>query len=252
MSPQVNERVMTTLRALGLTDYEARAYLSLLEVGVATASQISDHAEIPYSKIYEVLNSLERKGWIETQAERPRRYYPKPPLEALEVTRLKLENQLKTWERTIRNEVQPIYERREIRERPEIWILRGESATIAKIRDLLEEAREELMIAIPRLAGGIIGAATPTLKRISDSGVRILILLSRDVDPEALKELSKLAEVRVRDNLFGGGVIADGREAILILGEEKPSLTIWSDHLGLVRFAKDYFQNLWNTAEYPQ
>jgi len=54
----------------------------------------------------------------------------------------------------------------------------------------------------------------------------------------------------LRDHLFGGGVIADGREAILVLGGRgKPSLTIWSDHSGLVKFAKGYFRNLWETAE---
>jgi len=56
----------------------------------------------------------------------------------------------------------------------------------------------------------------------------------------------------LKDNMFGGGLIADGREAILILGEKKTSLTIWSDHLGLVKFAKDYFQHLWDSAEKAQ
>jgi sugar-specific transcriptional regulator TrmB len=244
------ERIISTLREIGLTDYEARAYRSLLELGVATASQVSEHAEIPYSKIYEVLNSLERKGWIETQDERPRRYYPKPPTEALEATRLKIEDRIKAWEKAIRDEVQPLYERREIRERPDIWILRGENTTIAKVKDLLEGVREEVMIAAPQLTRGLIEAVTPTLERTVESGVRILVLLSKGTDPEVLRVLSGFAEVRLRDHLFGGGIIADGREAILVLGEEnKPSLTIWSDHSGLVKFAKEYFRNLWETAE---
>jgi len=247
------ERIINILREIGLTDYEARAYKSLLELGVATASQVSEHAEIPYSKIYEVLNSLGRKGWIETQDERPRKYYPKPPTEALEATRLKIEDRIKAWEKAIRDEVQPLYERREIRERPDIWILRGENTTIAKVKDLLEGVREEVMIAAPQLTRGLIEAVTPTLERTVESGVRILVLLSKGTDPAILRVLSGFAEVRLRDHLFGGGIIADGREAILVLGEEnKPSLTIWSDHSGLVKFAKEYFQNLWETAEpYP-
>jgi sugar-specific transcriptional regulator TrmB len=63
------------------------------------------------------------------------------------------------------------------------------------------------------------------------------------------KELDKVAEVRVRDQMFGGGIIVDGKEAILFLGEDKPTLVIWSNHLGLVQFAKDYFQHLWNSSE---
>ena len=58
-----------------------------------------------------------------------------------------------------------------------------------------------------------------------------------------------VAEVRVRDQMFGGGIIVDGKEAILFMGEDKPTLVIWSNHLGLVQFAKDYFQHLWDSSE---
>jgi hypothetical protein len=61
-----------------------------------------------------------------------------------------------------------------------------------------------------------------------------------------------LAEVRSRDQLFGGGVIVDGKEAMLFLGEEKtPSLVVWSNHVGLVKFAEDYFQYLWESSRKP-
>lgn len=49
--------------------------------------------------------------------------------------------------------------------------------------------------------------------------------------------------------MFGGGVIVDSKEAMLFLGEEKPTLVIWSNHIGLVKFARDYFQFLWNSSE---
>ncbi|MCD6470699.1 TrmB family transcriptional regulator, partial [Candidatus Bathyarchaeota archaeon] len=56
---------------MGLTEYEIRAYLHLLKYGLLTASRLSEMAGIPYSKIYEVLNSLERKGWVKSQESRP-------------------------------------------------------------------------------------------------------------------------------------------------------------------------------------
>jgi hypothetical protein len=51
--------------------------------------------------------------------------------------------------------------------------------------------------------------------------------------------------------MFGGGIIADGREVILILGQEDEamSLAIWSDHIGLAKFAKNYFEYLWRDSE---
>lgn len=78
------------LREMGLTDYETRAYLALLEKGVLTASQISENANVPYSKVYETLTSLERKGWIESERGRPGRYYPKAPSEALATAKMQL------------------------------------------------------------------------------------------------------------------------------------------------------------------
>ncbi len=66
-----------------LTEYEMRAYLYLLKAGLSTASQLSDEASIPYSKVYEALNSLERRGWIKSQEDRSRLYYPRSPKEAL-------------------------------------------------------------------------------------------------------------------------------------------------------------------------
>jgi len=36
---------------------------------------------------------------------------------------------------------------------------------------------------------------------------------------------------------------------MLFLGEGKASLVIWSNHLGLVRFAREYFQFLWDTSK---
>jgi len=243
------DRAKGILRELGLTEYETRAYLSLLEKGATTASNISEHANVPYSKIYETLNSLEKKGWIETKRGRPSRYYPKSPSEALSAVRLRLEDSVKSWEQTVLSELQPLYEKREIREKPDIWILRGEFNTIAKLQEMLSKAKSKLMIATPTLAKGLMQAAVPMLIRLRDSGVKILFMASQDVGESNLEKMAEVAEVRVRDHMFGGGVIVDGKEALLLLGEKKPSLVIWSDHVGLVKFAEDYFQYLWSSSK---
>lgn len=139
------------LRELGLTQYETRAYLALLDKGVLTASQISESAEVPYSKIYEVLASLDKKGWIKAERARPSKYYPKSPSEALEAAKLSLEEMARSWEQTILSELQPLYEKRGIREKPDIWILRGEFSILAKLKETLDTAKKEVMIAAPSL-----------------------------------------------------------------------------------------------------
>jgi len=245
----VSQEARKVLRELGLTDYETRAYLSLLERGMLTASQVSESANVPYSKVYEILTSLERKGWIETEHARPGRYYPKPPAEALSTARLQLEEKVKTWERTIVSELQPFYEKREIREKPDIWILRSEYSIVAKFREMLDSTRSELMVAAPKFPKPLVDSVMPLLKKLRSKDVKTQLMISKETPAWNLKELRSLAEVRLREQMFGGGVIADGKEAILFLGEEKPTLVIWSNHTGLVQFAKDYFQHLWNTSE---
>jgi len=237
------------LRELGLTDYETRAYLALLERGVLTASQVSENAGVPYSKVYETLTSLERKGWIETEKGRPGRYYPKAPSEALAAAKMQMEEKVRAWEKTITGELQPFYEKREFREKPDMWILRGEISTIAKLKEMLEKTKNELMIAAPVLAEALVDLVLPLLQLLHSADVKILFMVSRQATAWNLKELEKVAEVRVRDQMFGGGVIVDGKEAILFLGEDKPTLIIWSNHLGLVQFAKDYFQHLWASSK---
>jgi sugar-specific transcriptional regulator TrmB len=249
LSDPITEETGRILRQMGLTEYETRIYLAALEIGATTARRLSEHANVPYSKIYQVLNSLEEKGWVQAQTGRPRRYYPKPPVEALEATKIRLENMMRDWEKSISAELQPLYDKMEIREKPEIWILRGEFNTIAKIREMTENVKTDLMIAIPALVEPVVNAVTPAFGKLIDSDVGLQVMLSKNVDRRLLDQISKVAEVRVRERMFGGGLIADGREAILVLGEEKPSLVIWSDHIGLVKFAKDYFNHLWNTAD---
>jgi len=238
--------VRQVLGEVGLTDYESRAYLSLLKRGVMTAREISEYGNIPYSKVYETLNSLEKKGWVEVKRERPTRYYPKSPSEAIEAARLRLEEMVGEWKRVASSELQPLYERRELREKPDIWILRGESSTLAKLQEMLSVAKKELMVAAPDFVTKLMDAGVPMLAHLRNAGVKVSVMVTKKGD---VAKMSSLGEVRVRDTLFGGGVIVDAREALLILGDDKPSLVIWSNHIGLVKFARDYFQYLWESVQ---
>ncbi len=252
MPTPVSEDAKKVLHEVGLREYETRAYLILLERGAMTASEVSEHGGIPYSKVYETLNSLERKGWVEVERGRPSRYFPKAPSESLEEARLRLEDMVNSWKHVILGELQPLYEKRELMEKPDIWILRGEFSILAKLREMLDVARNELMIAAPAFAKDFVDASVSVLGRVRDSGVRVQIMMTGD---ENIEKISKVGEARVRDSLFGGGVIVDGKEALLFLGEADTKrsysglLVIWSNHIGLVKFAREYFQLLWDTAK---
>jgi len=62
------------LREMGLSEYEAGAYLALLRQGTGTAKEIANASGIPQSRIYDVLEKLEEKGFVTIQMGRPKRF----------------------------------------------------------------------------------------------------------------------------------------------------------------------------------
>jgi sugar-specific transcriptional regulator TrmB len=55
-------RLVDRLTRLGLTSYEARAYVALIRRDSYTAAQVARQAELPRQRIYDVLGSLVQKG----------------------------------------------------------------------------------------------------------------------------------------------------------------------------------------------
>jgi sugar-specific transcriptional regulator TrmB len=245
----ISEDAKQVLREVGLNAYEIDAYVALLESGEMTAMEISKKAKLPYSKIYEVLNSLKDSGWIKSVEARPTKYYPMQPLETLATAKIRLEDKYMGWEQTIARELQPLYDKRELVERPDILILHGQQGVMAKLEETLKKASKEIMIAAPEFAKNIIASTTFSPEILQKTRVNVKLMVAGKADDwKSLKGMTSIGELRVRDQMFGGGIIVDGKEAILFLGEEKPSLVIWSNHVGLVRFAREYFQFLWDSS----
>jgi sugar-specific transcriptional regulator TrmB len=239
---------------LGLTSYEIRVYLSLLEADGVTAHDMSKKSGVPYSKIYEVLNSLEDKGWLESDSSRPQKFFPKSPSTALEIMKTKHDNNFRESQGTIVSELMPIYTKSGIKERPEIWVATGIMNIAAKVNDIIQNSQQELLVALPQVAESVARPLQPLLRTLHDKGVKINILASAKMNAETLKALSRVSEVRVRDGLFGGGVIGDSKHVVILLGEgpgeggNVDPVAIWADHVGLAAFAKGYFQYLWDDS----
>jgi HTH-type transcriptional regulator, sugar sensing transcriptional regulator len=244
----IDENTKETLRELGLNAYEVDAYVALLESGQMTAMEISREAKVPYSKIYDVLNSLKEKGWIKSSETRPFKYYPVSPMEATAFTKQRLEDKYQGWEQTVSETLQPLYEKRELVERPDILILHGQQAIVTKLEEVLKKANKEIMIAAPTFAKPIIASADQLFVSLKKTVTVKVMAAGKSGDWKDLKRVTGINELRFRDHMFGGGVIADGKEAMLFLGEDKPSLVIWSNHVGLVGFAREYFQFLWDSS----
>lgn len=244
----VSEKTKKKLKELGLTEYETRAYTGLVTSGPSTAGDLSETSEVPQSRIYDVLSKLEKKGWIESQSGRPARYRAKPPSEAIRLTRMKKEEKLKRASEVIQKELEPLYEGSEEVEKPEVWTIRGKQEIFGRIEEMFAEAEREVLISIPTLSEGFsdLKELAPIIEP-KNIDLRILTSEKSDFVEDLLS--SEKIKVRFRDPLFGGGVIVDGKEVLLVLKSGDRSLGIWSEELGLAKYAKEYFEYLWKDSK---
>ena len=67
------------LTTVGLTKNEAKAFKALLRLGKSSASIISKEAKVPYSRIYNILASLEHKGLVRVIPEKSKKFVPGDP-----------------------------------------------------------------------------------------------------------------------------------------------------------------------------
>jgi len=95
------EKAVSELRRIGLSKYEARAYLALLITGELTPRDLSEITNIPYTKVYEVLKRLEDKGWVYKVSDKPLVFAARKPKEALSAIREEFEAKLRKAERAL-------------------------------------------------------------------------------------------------------------------------------------------------------
>ena len=246
----ISDKTKKSLEKIGLTSYEIKTFSELLKSGEMTASDLSQKSGVPYSKIYEVLGSLEEKGWISSDDSRPTKYFAKSPSTGLDTTKQKLENDFLYNQSIILNELVPLYEKSGVSEKPEIWVLSGAINITTKILEMVDTCRNEVMIAIPEAGEELVKQALPKLRSLHDKGVKITILTSDKIDKESVKAIKRVATVKIKKGLFGGGIISDKKYVVILLGPETTGkgssdiVAIWADHAGLAGFARQYFEYL--------
>jgi sugar-specific transcriptional regulator TrmB len=76
--------IIENLQKVGLTEYEAKVYLNLLQSNISSASLLARESGVPRTKIYTVLESLRRKGWVKIYSGSPLLFKAINPAEIFE------------------------------------------------------------------------------------------------------------------------------------------------------------------------
>jgi len=72
----INDSLLSQLKEIGMSEYEAKVYVILSALRVASAREIHEQTKIPRGRIYETLSSLQERGFIVSSGKAPVRYSP--------------------------------------------------------------------------------------------------------------------------------------------------------------------------------
>lgn len=71
---KLDREIVSLLESLGFTNYEIKAYTSLLSNGISDARTICESSGVPSSKIYSIMNKFKFLGLIEVQNSKPAKF----------------------------------------------------------------------------------------------------------------------------------------------------------------------------------
>lgn len=143
------------LNELGLNDYESRAYLTVLETGIAVAREISDRSGIPYAKVYQVLDNLISKQLLIGDESRPKKFSCKNPSEAFQD---RLDNLNAEWTKSHKKRVDLIkkevpgfeelfkHNKQNIEEEQGVWTVVGLTNIMSRILKLVNKTNSKIRI----------------------------------------------------------------------------------------------------------
>jgi len=157
------ESVVEKLQKIGLTEYEAKAYLSLLEDHLNSAAKLSEKSGVPRTKIYSVLESLEHKGWIRIYSGIPLLFKAIDPQDVFEKAKKDYADFLESIRTTLDKEVVEMKEKfmilkfdvgltslkDEMKKAKTIWINNATTDFLKKVSDTFSEDAEVRVLLFP-------------------------------------------------------------------------------------------------------
>lgn len=241
-------KVMDALKGIGLNLYERKLWVALLARGTSTAGELSEIANVPRSRTYDVLQSLAEKGFVVVQSAKPIRYIVVAPEEALERAKKKIEEDLLR----MRERIDELKESPIMRELNEIFsqglklispeemtgALKGKYSVLQQLETMFRSANQKInIVTTPEGVNELFANHLDVLKKAKERGVDIKIATSgTEKCAEALKSLGSVAELRTVDEkvvpLNGKFFVIDGKQLAFGLTDSKvhstQDMVIWS------------------------
>jgi HTH-type transcriptional regulator, sugar sensing transcriptional regulator len=228
----VQQDFIKKIKDFGLNTYEAKIWTALLSRGVSTAGELSDIANVPRSRSYDILESLEKKGFIIMKIGKPIKYIAIPPEEVVSRVKKKVRENADIQEKML-DEIKNsglIDELNVLHTKGVDMVDPSEISASIKGRENIHNCMEMMIknanhsIVLSTSAEGLarkFDAFKKHLKKAKDRGVNIKIAapvgkMSQDI----LKELKQVAELKNSQNK-SRFMIVDNKEVLFMLLDDK-------------------------------
>lgn len=220
--------VLANLQALGMTEWESRAYTALLAEAPATGYAIAKRAGIARSKIYEVLASLAANNFVQVSRGEPQTYAPLPPRELVSRLRAQFNQTLDDAETAL-----AAYTTEAVHDGA-IWDLQGRGAILERANQLITAAQHRILAEI---WAQDVPALDDALHSAADRGVEIIIVGYGGVELDYAIVHPHPATDAVTAGLGGRWVVVSIDDRELVAGNVSAgahSRAAWTSHPGLV------------------
>lgn len=237
------EEIVTRLKKLNLSTYEAEVYATLLVHPTITASTLCKETNISDTKIYYALDGLAEKGMINTRNSNPKVYKPVPPKEAITSLKQRLKERLteELNEADVLLEMMvPFYESAEKPEELEIgYIINGRKNIASRMKALIGSARREitLFVSYPVL----LQELSPALQEAQDKRrIRLNVAMTEKMlQTENISGLGDTRQLCCDVTLL----IVDLKTLITVSDWTFSETAMLSQDQNLIRVARDYYEN---------
>jgi len=263
---------MASLRDLGLSEYEARAYRALLRSGPTTAKELSRTSEVPMGRIYDVLNGLEQHQLVRSQAaSRPKKYVAVEPDvgldRLLEAKQRELDEQAEQYAETAETLMNDLDAAAPVN--GQFWTAAvGPEETLRLLLERIDAAEDSLHIVAGSPAAGLdlrsaSSRVVDGLEAALERGVSVQLLLTPSVVTNLPEETiedynARLSEydnyaVRTHKTVEGTFNLIDGVEVCLEvpnpLDPQQAFAMIDLKDRSFVADIREVFEPRWETAE---
>ena len=151
----VDPELVESLRRLGLNQYEAKAYSALCTFGSLTVGELSnpDKGDLPRPRAYDVLTSLQEKGFVSVMQGRPLMYNALPLDEAVKTLRKQKEASLSDEIKQIDQLAKELAGKLKVRTSPaigaeeRIWTLKGRDAIYSRMSSMISASKKHVVMA---------------------------------------------------------------------------------------------------------